>query len=103
MVKFPQAVPFFGTSRKGSQSPKGGLVSASLIYVSVISFFVLFLFSFFWFEWQRFEGEEFRGQKSSSRWLHSPFYNGEYRVSVKCKRNVFKKGSNRASFWKVFE
>ena len=42
MVKCPQAVPFFGTSRKGSQSPKGGLVSACLISVSVLSFLFCF-------------------------------------------------------------
>ena len=49
------------------------------------------------------EDREFRGQKSSLRWLHSPFYNGECRVSVKRKRDLFKKGSNRAFIWKVFE
>ena len=43
MVKCPQVVPFFGTSRKGFQSLKGGLVSASSL-VLVSGFFFCFFF-----------------------------------------------------------
>ena len=76
MVKCPQAVPFFGTSRKGSQSPKGGLVSACLISVSVLSFLFCFCLVSFGLSGRGSGERNSEAKKSLSRWLHSPFYRG---------------------------
>ena len=57
--------------------------SRLLLFQSLVSLSVFLVLLFFWFGFGGEEERILRFQKSLVKWLHSPFYNGECRVSVK--------------------